>query len=147
MTLSKELLETLEAGCSDLKSRYIDARLDLETANARLSLLDAKKIKLARAALVSTKSSAWKTGRVQIHFIIYGYEYITDDSVARRLISYAENGVEFGWNNGLFYGRPEAGWHKGGAVLYRYNNAGEMKCLMPRQNSCGGNQTARFDAF
>ena len=148
MSLSAEDFGTFATDCDNLKSRYIQAQLDLETANAKLSIASSERFKLERAALILPRNPGWKTDRVQIYFIIYGGEPITDDRVGRLLRTYAQDGVTFQCDDAVFRRDSSTGHHDSGAVLYRYNNSGEMECLMWRQNTFGGHHAspeAKFD--
>lgn len=146
--MAQQELQNITAQYTDLKAQYGLAQQKIETANSKLSLAEAESNEHKRArndldrAAVSWggRSPTYRNDRVQIHFICYGGKLIWNENVARRLLSYAENQTDFEWNDPVFEDDPWPGFHKSGAILYRYNNTGEMRCLIRKQH-----EIARFD--
>ncbi|MCJ1317307.1 hypothetical protein MMC15_002630 [Xylographa vitiligo] len=138
-----------------LKSQLQDYMKDKETLNSQLngarnSLASrtqekdnlTSQLNDARASQLSwgNRSAAYREGRIEIHFIVYGGALIWDDNVARRLIGYARNNQEWTMTDEEMGRDPWYGTMKAGAVVYRYDNRGEMRCLSARQGD-----KARFD--
>ncbi len=150
MAVAQQDLQKITAQYTDLKAQYASAQQAIQTANSKASLAEAdaneqKRVRndLDRAAVTwGGRSSAYRNDRVQIHFIEYGGKLIWNDNVARRLISYAETQVDFSWDDPVFDEDPWPGFNKSGSVVYRYNNTGEMRCLVRKQH-----ENARFDSF
>ncbi|MCJ1249394.1 hypothetical protein MMC30_006617 [Trapelia coarctata] len=149
--------ETAKANekCEEVKAVYAKLKEDhgltlktlgernsqLQVANEQANSFKRAKEEAERSALAwGGRSSAYKTDRVQIHFICYGGEFIWDDSVARRLIQFAVEQRDFSWNDDIFGRDPRPGIQKSGGVIYRYDNTGEVRCLVRKQH-----EWAKFD--
>jgi len=111
-----------------------------ETYNAMVQKKDAELQEIKRHLLPFSRPAAWKRDRVEIFFILYGGRPITDDHAANRFVDLAYNNQEFEFNDDVFGTDPWPNFYKSGAILYRYDGVGEMRCLLARQHD-----RVRFD--
>ena len=117
----------------ELSRQLTEIKQKYEQEQSKLGLAE-------RAVLPLPRNNAYNNGRVQIHFMFYGGEAFWNDDLARRCIDFAQRQVEFDFNDQFFGRDPWPGTTKSGAILYRYDNTGDMRYIIRRQN-----EKAKFD--
>lgn len=127
---------------SDTQTRAEKAESTLEIERAQKAEVDRKVVELENGALKWERNEKWRRGRVQIYHILYGGQSVLDDNVAQRMISYAERHETFTFTTNLFGCDPMPGRPKCGAVLYRFDDASIMRCLVGKEN-----QSVRFNGI
>ena len=105
-----------------------------ETYNAMVQKKDAELQEVRRHLMPFNRSSLWKRDRVEIFFILYGGRFIWDDNAANRFVDLAYSNQEFEFDDPISGQDPWPGYYKSGAILYRYDGVGEMRCLLARQH-------------
>lgn len=137
----KEECEVKARVIAEEKTRAEKAEKSLEKERVQKADADRKVTELEKGVLLwGARTERWRTGRIQIYFILYGGEFIWDDNIARRMIRFCETNEDLVFNDSLFGRDPWQNVRKGGAILYRYDNTGEMRCLVRKQD-----ESARFD--
>ena len=137
---SPQVPETSVQGDINVTDPITAAQVELSLCKENSNKLVEEVSNLKRSALTFPRNSNWKSERVQIYYMAYGGQFSWNDDLARNCIQHAENGWQFSFDNRFFGWDPIPGCHKMGAIVYRYHDSGEMKCLVKREG-----EAARFD--
>ena len=121
LEIRQEEKDSLRLQLKDAENSLQSCQVEKYSLNSQLN--DARDSQLSWGR----RPSAYREGRIEIHFIVYGGQVIWDDTVARRLIGYARNQQEWTMNDTEMGSDPWYGVRKAGAIVYRYDGRGEVR--------------------
>ncbi|CAK4024480.1 Hypothetical predicted protein [Lecanosticta acicola] len=137
---SQEKVKTLTAENHTLRSEKEQLNSTLQSKRNELYEEVSKLNERARQRIAEVtpawgnRSAAFKRGRVEVHFVVYGGRIILDDAVANRILDAMERNTQFLVNDETLGGDPWHGNRKAMDVVYRYDGKGEMRCSVGKQD-------------